>query len=42
MNQYNTRTVLQPFSTKNTFTVIPEYVGNYNYEVTVKDATGEQ
>ena len=40
MNQYNTRTVLQPFSTKNTFTVIPEYVGNYNYEVTVKDATG--
>ena len=40
MNQYNTRTVLQPFSTKNTFTVIPEYIGNYNYEVTVKDATG--
>ena len=40
MNKYNTRTVLQPFSTKNTFTVIPEYVGNYNYEVTVKDATG--
>ena len=40
MNQYNTRTVLQPFSTKNIFTVIPEYIGNYNYEVTVKDATG--
>ena len=40
MNQYNKRTVLQPFSTKNTFTVIPEYIGNYNYEVTVKDATG--
>ena len=40
MNQYNTRTVLQSFSTKNTCTVIPEYIGNYNYEVTVKDATG--
>ena len=40
MNQYNTRTVLQPFSTKNIFTVIPEYIGNYNFEVTVKDATG--